>query len=527
MTVPNRHAPFRSPLPDRLTASELGRLGLVVCTASVLAALTYLAPGLERLRPWLPSEGVPIGRLFGPQEAASLPEFAEAATAIGSAQTSRGETERSQAPPPPHRAAAEPPLQSQAPVASRPADEPKTQPQGRPTRSLGVTIDPRAYADLEREIESPGGGDPLARFYEALLRTAQGLPGAITRVAHYGDSAVAADGITHTMRRNLQQRFGDAGHGFMLIARGYMHYLHRGIRHRSSDDWELYPIVRRRLGKGWYGYGGVQYRGQPGAKAYFGSVRDGPVGTRVGRFEIHYQRHPRGGLIKYRLDRGRSKLINTRGPVADQWEVVDAVDGPHLLRLQVAGRGHTRLYGVVLERDGPGVVYDSLGLVGARARRLLNFEPEHIRRQIGWRNPDLLVLGFGGNEATDPISDWGLYERDLRRVVQIMRGGTRVACLLFAPLDQGRKTRRGRIETVANLPRLVEVQRSAAAAEGCAFFDTFQAMGGPRSIWRWYRARPRLALSDFRHATPAGYEKIGVMFHKALLKGFADYLARR
>jgi hypothetical protein len=52
-------------------------------------------------------------------------------------------------------------------------------------------------------------------------------------------------------------------------------------------------------------------------------------------------------------------------------------------------------------------------------------------------------------------------------------------------------------------------------------------MGGRGSMLRWYRMRPRLATSDFRHATETGYEIIGDTFYKAMLKGFADYLARQ
>jgi len=50
-------------------------------------------------------------------------------------------------------------------------------------------------------------------------------------------------------------------------------------------------------------------------------------------------------------------------------------------------------------------------------------------------------------------------------------------------------------------------------------------MGGEDAMRRWYKAQPRLAMGDFRHATPAGYEVIGNMFYKALLAGFADYLS--
>ena len=60
--------------------------------------------------------------------------------------------------------------------------------------------------------------DALRAFYLALWRTELGAPGAITRVLHYGDSPVTADSITADVRSLLQQHFGDAGHGFILIA---------------------------------------------------------------------------------------------------------------------------------------------------------------------------------------------------------------------------------------------------------------------------------------------------------------------
>jgi hypothetical protein len=75
------------------------------------------------------------------------------------------------------------------------------------------------------------------------------------------------------------------------------------------------------------------------------------------------------------------------------------------------------------------------------------------------------------------------------------------------------------------IPRIISAQRRAAFDSGCAFFDTWQAMGGENAMRRWYKARPRLAMGDFRHATPTGYEIIGNMFYKALLAGFANYLA--
>jgi lysophospholipase L1-like esterase len=173
------------------------------------------------------------------------------------------------------------------------------------------------------------------------------------------------------------------------------------------------------------------------------------------------------------------------------------------------------------------VIYDSLGIVGAVAERLLGAEATHIAGQIAHRDPDLLVLAFGGNESANKYLNIDEYEKDQTRVVRHMRSGKpSVPCLLFAPLDQGERDTRGRVVTVPVLPKIVEAQRRVARREGCAFFDAFSAMGGEGSIAAWLKARPRLSTSDMRHATPAGYEVIGDLYYKALLEAFARYLER-
>ena len=390
-----------------------------------------------------------------------------------------------------------------------------------------VRIDPSELEGLVRELEDPGGR-AMRPFYEQLLRTAEREDHAITRVAHYGDSSIAGDGITVTLRRRLQQRFGDAGHGFVLIARGTMPYRHQDIRHSAGGAWDLDQLVRAGRRDHVYGYGGVMYRALGNTNARFGTHDRGPVGNAVSRFELWYRQHPRGGRVDLRVDRGEREVLETRGDdERDAWHVVEVPDGEHRLELRTIGGGESRLFGMVLEREGPGVVYDSLGMVGARARRMLGIDPAHFRSQHAHRQTNLIVLAFGGNDADDQRRTAEQFEDDFRRVARLVRRARpEAACLLMAPLDQARRGERGGIETMDRVPIIVEAQRRAAAAEGCAFFDTFAAMGGEGSMRRWYRSRPRLSFGDFRHATPAGYRVIGNMLYKALLKGFSDYLRR-
>jgi lysophospholipase L1-like esterase len=508
------------------TGRELLRLAMVVAIVALGAAVPYLipswiggrfvgavetavgrgsgedgvAPSVERLWVYAPGDPLPVVRLFS-ETHDEAPIYAGAGTyQAPTAVTARIREELGDA------------------VAENLGSEAGIEREERP-QTPGVLVDPTEYEGIEVEIEHP---ESLAPFFSALERTARREAGAITRISHYGDSSIATDLITHTMRRRLQSRFGDGGHGFVLIARGTMPYAHRDVSHRG-DGWELEQLVMNEDRDGIYGFGGVAFR--PSGIAYARVATDdrGPVGGRVSRFSIYYRRFPTGGSFRVQADSGDEREVDTRGPEGDAVEVVEVPDGPH--SLEVRAGGNVRLFGIALERDGPAVVYDSIGLVGARARRLLFYDDAHIAEQMRLRDPDLLVLGFGGNEADDPPGRLPSYEPEFRQVIRQMRAGRRdLACVVFAPLDQARRDERGAVTTIETVPRIIEAQRNAANAEGCAFFDTFEAMGGEGSMLAWSRARPRLALTDYRHATPAGYEVIANMFYKALLKAFADHL---
>lgn len=498
-----------SPVEQR---AALRHLAIVAATLTAAALASYVVPFAHASRPWLPGDGVPIARLFGHEPTVE----GGSAIATGGASGEEGAAGLDEA------------MIANLGDVSEEAGPGEPEPIGPAQRPGGVRVDPSELEGLTQELEDPGG-TAMRAFYESLYRTASGEAGAITRVAHFGDSSIALDGITQTVRRDLQHRFGDAGHGWILPARGTLPYRHHDVRHDSSDSWRWMDITHLPLSDGRYGLGGYQFRSVAGATAFYATAEDdSPVGRSVSRFEVFYQRHERGGRFEVRVDGGEPRVIDTEGaPVSDEVHRIEVEDGPHRFDLRTAGHGENRIYGVVLERAGPGVVYDSLGMVGARASRFLGFEREHLRRQLELRGTNLVVIGYGGNDADDERSE-EQFENDFRRVAHLVReAAPDVSCLLFAPLDQAERDERGTIRTMPSVPRIVTAMRNAARAEGCAFFDTWTAMGGEGGMARWFRSRPRLAFGDFRHATPAGYRVIGNMFYKALLKGFADHLERR
>ena len=484
---------------------------LITVTAFMFAAcaLTYVVPPMESLRPWIPGEeDLPIVRLFN--RWGDIPAFAgHGGSYRVTTPTDAGE----------ERLAETVGGTVAANLGSKRIVAPHIEPNDRPR------VDPEEYAGISVYIEDPGGRGMRA-FYEALEKTARAEKGAVTRVGHYGDSSIATDLITSTVRENLQARFGDAGHGFVLAAKGYIPYKHRGVLQSSNpEDWDVREVVRRQDRTGRYGYGGVQSRARPGSWARVGTAKRGDVGAHASRFDIYYQEQPHGGKFSVRLDHEDRDFVSTEADaVGDGVYSLTVPDGPHVIEFRYARGGPVTLYGVAVEREGPGVVYDSLGLVGARANRLLNYDESHIKAQLEQRGVHLIVLGFGGNEASDERTEEAFYE-DYVQVLDHMRQGREdLGCLVFAPLDQARR-QRGRIRTLPTIPLIVAAQRRAALDSGCAFYDTWQAMGGQDAMRHWYKAQPRLAMGDFRHATPAGYEVIGNMFYKALLAGFAAYLS--
>jgi hypothetical protein len=125
-------------------------------------------------------------------------------------------------------------------------------------------------------IEDPTG-HALDAFYASLARTIAKEDGAITRILHYGDSIITADLISGTMRRMMQAKFGDAGHGFILAANPWEWYFHNDVSHHASDGWVANRITGPLSGDGLYGLGGVSFHAK--GKAITGGMSRASTST--------------------------------------------------------------------------------------------------------------------------------------------------------------------------------------------------------------------------------------------------------
>jgi lysophospholipase L1-like esterase len=374
-------------------------------------------------------------------------------------------------------------------------------------------------ATIRPLLDDQNGG--LDRFYAALWRTERGVPLAITRILHYGDSPTTADLITGDSRQLLQKRFGDAGHGFTLIGKPWAWYGHRGVE-LSSHGWQMDPGTRWDLRNGLFGLGGVAFSAGAGAFSRV-TLRD-PTQTRL---EVWFLRQPDGGSIAISSGDQPIGTIATDGPSrAAGFSTFELKPGTATLDFNT--EGPVRLFGITLEKQKTGVVYDSVGMNGASVSMLaLIFNEKNWAEELRHRNPDLVILNYGTNESGFAAFLTREYEKELREAIRRVRAALpNASILVMSPMDRGQKNG-GEIETLPTIPRIVEIQRRVAAELGCGFFNTFEAMGGAGTMARWYDNQPRLVSADFIHPTPAGAKIVATAFVRELTSGLNRYKLRQ
>jgi len=368
-------------------------------------------------------------------------------------------------------------------------------------------------------------GHALDGYYASLAKTVAKEPGAVTRVLHYGDSVITADLVSGTMRRLEQTKFGDAGHGFILLANPWEWYFHNDVSHSASDGWSANRITGPLASDGAYGLGGVSFHTTGTASAWFSTKSQGDYGRSVSRFDVYYLEQPWGGDVHLVVPGRPPEKLSTRGPKkASRVHTVSVPDGAGQLSIRTWGDGDVRMFGVALERDVPGVVYDALGANGARIRLWDAMNEEHWADQLALRKPALIVLQYGTNESEDDDFRLETYEAALDRVLtKIGKAAAGASILIVSPLDRAERGEGGKLRTKPVILKLVEAQRKAAAAHGVGFWNTFLAMGGEGAMARWVNAKPQLGSWDFTHPTPLGAEAVARLLFDALNAGYAGY----
>ncbi|CAN5915708.1 hypothetical protein BH11MYX2_BH11MYX2_29140 [soil metagenome] len=402
-------------------------------------------------------------------------------------------------------------------------------------------------------LDAPAGS--LDGLFAGLAAAERGGADGRALLLFFGDSHTAGDSMTSHIRVAMQAKFGDAGRG--LVAAGKpvaRHYYQRDVRYGASGVWRA--SVAGKVGDAEpFGIDGLRIFGDKKGAQLWVSTCDGcGAGTSVSQFEILYQAAPDRGALRYRVDEGAWQALPTKTtaiePPHPARQVVAVTDGPHKLTLEHMGGGQVDLYGVVMERQKPGVIVDSLGVVGRRLSQLRTWDWSVIGEQLAARDPRLVVLQYGTNEADDSTTSLAdLAHNYDDTILRIRAAAPTASILILGPPDMAKRESGKQCDKrkpkkplpdgspapldpdcewrmPALLPEIIAVQHAAAARNKVAFFDTMTAMGGAEHMDEWAQADPKVAFRDRIHFTDVGYTRWADLVTAALLGDYQTWRAQ-
>jgi lysophospholipase L1-like esterase len=393
-----------------------------------------------------------------------------------------------------------------------------------PTPAALAIPDPMAHglkaaanSSLESQFLIDNNG-ALDHFYAALRELHSGRSHTV-RIVHYGDSPTTADLITGDARDLLQERFGNAGPGFILIAKPWAWYGHHGVD-VSGTGWKIDTAVGS-MREANYGLGGAIFTGPVGATStLYLTAHDSTS------IEVQYLAQPNGGNLDITADGVPAGTVPTAGDTKQNASAsVVLPPGTKQVKLTVSG-SPVQVFGVIFSTDSPGLSYDSIGLNGASTTVMSRaFNPQTFSAALEHRNPDLVVINYGTNESGFPSYVEKQYEGELIRAIGRVRSALpNASILIMSPMDRGERASGDTITTMHAIPEIVAIQQRVAQSTGCGFFNTYQAMGGNGTMALWYNRHPPLVGADLIHPSPQGARIVAQLLTGQLLIGYERYM---
>lgn len=360
----------------------------------------------------------------------------------------------------------------------------------------------------------------------------------VVRVLWLGDSHVQADLLTGHARVLLQGRFGDAGPGLVMPGNPWRYFRHDRAKSRGDGGFETIGFARGEPVDPYVGLWGVALspRGEGSASleatfaeaevAALAPAGGGCLSVSVDGVTAF------SGDVGEAVDGGGAGCARVDGAILRGGETVAFVEpapreeAPGSLEVRDACGGAIRILGADLRSGRPGVLVDSVGIIGAEIG-MLGKQDREIRRVLLERlDPALVIVSYGTNDMGrgDLVrEDFEAAAADLFRALR--EDVPSAALLVTGPIDRSSRSRRVAHLLAANEPMVIGALRAASRSAGGAFLDQRAVMGGDGSIKAW--ARKRLAARDLVHLTRPGYEKLAEEIVSRLLAARDARVSRR
>jgi hypothetical protein len=340
------------------------------------------------------------------------------------------------------------------------------------------------------------------------------------RIVHLGGSHLQADVYTHRMRQELQSFYPG-----VLGSRGF--FFPYSIAHTNcpsnlrisySGDWQTCKNTQQ-VPAFTLGLSGIT------------SVLTSSTGSIsiVARYDTLRQYD--FNRVKIFCNASESGIIPDINP-GDSSKALLVNDGSQYVQYSLAEYADTlvihiaqgdsaekpfQLYGISLENDDPGVIYNTIGVNGAKLESYLRcklFVP-----QLKTLEPDWVIISIGTNEGNTRKFDEEAYRNNYRQLLDSVRRAAPQAAILLTVPNDSYLYKRYINQNTAHMRRIIfEIARS----EDCGVWDFYSVMGGLNSVKAWYDQG--LMNRDHIHFNKTGYLLKGDLFFSAFINSWDDHV---
>ncbi|GAA5100763.1 GDSL-type esterase/lipase family protein [Wohlfahrtiimonas larvae] len=327
----------------------------------------------------------------------------------------------------------------------------------------------------------------------------------VVSIIQFGDAHTSTGYFIETLRHLMQQRFGNAGIGWMTPI----------AINRSAYQWDI--INSQNTLQTDFPMGG--YIAKPKHNGAEIKVVLNSGQPRVGLWNVHLMLKSKTTEPISILDTdGKADLSYSLMNIEpNQWRVMNTVT---TMPFSIRADSQVELGGLWLQKHNqPGVIVSAVGMKDAQLVAWNQWSPQWLS-ELQMTNSDLVILEYGTNEALDKNLDAQEYRTNLVTSIQRIRKQLpNAVILLLSPPDlMIQNQQKG--TCVEHVPISYEIVKSTqiavAKAENLLYWDWQKAMGGRCNIAKWYSEG--LAQKDLIHLTPLGYEISAEILYQSLLQ---------
>ncbi len=356
---------------------------------------------------------------------------------------------------------------------------------------------------------------PLQLFLDSLKNSRGKI-----RIMYFGDSQIEGDRITSYLRHSLRTIKGGTGPGLFLPVMPVAYT--KSFYVRASTNWRRYNYLSFKNGEIRHNELGPfmsfcrylpEGRVSPGkVKSWVRITESVFADSFSSDFEylrIIYRNKQDNVGITVKADNNPLIVDTLRksDEVAEYW--CPLYSSKNIL-VEFSGNTSPDIYGISIEGRN-GLVVDNIPQRGSAGLEFTMVDNENLKECFSILKPDLIILHYGLNLATNIRNDYTYYEKGLTRQISLIREVAPGTVVVVVGLTDIAYQEGDRVVSYPNIGKIIKAQEEASGEAGAVFWDARKAMGGNSSIIKWFGMDPPLAKKDYVHFTDQGADTLAAL----------------